>query len=136
MPTVFQFGNDELQALRQDATLQRLLSYFDARTSEWSYPIKCMELFTIGVFFDLGAAFRNGQALDVLKLASQLPWDSFSDQRFLLALDLLGELATVSGTTQMPDELVQNWDAISSRAARLDPAYVAWEGLQRRYRKE
>lgn len=131
MPTVFQAGNEELHALAENPTLQGLLAYFDARTGEWPYPIMCMELFTVGVFFDL--AFKNGRAFEVLKLAAQLPLDTFPDQRFLLALDLLSELATASGKTEMPNDLAQRWNSLSSRVARLDPEYVAWNSLKAAY---
>jgi len=136
MPTVFQSGNDELQLLREEPTLQRLDAYFRARIAEWPHPLKHMECFTVGVFFDLGSAFRKSDAFDLIEIAAQLPWDDLPDHRFLMGVELLLELASASDTTELPQRLNEEWDTIESRIKVLDPTYSAWSELARHYRKQ
>jgi len=135
MPTVFEAGNDELKLLREEPTLQRLDAYFRARTREWPHSLKHMECFTVGVFFDLGSEFQDGDAFDLLGTAAQLPWDDLPDQSFLLGIDLLLELASASGTTEMPQRLTEEWDSVASRILALEPTYLAWTSLVQHYRR-
>jgi len=134
MPNVFQSGNDELKTLCESPSCERLWNYFDARTAEWPYPCKYMECFTVGVFFDLSNSFENAEAFDLLKMAAQFPWDDLSDQRFLLAIDLLSDLATASNTTEMPELLTDVWDVLSLRVSSLDAKYIGWTHLVDHYK--
>ena len=134
MTKPFRSGNRELESLVQEATLPRLLAYFEARTLEWPQPVKHLECFSVSLFFDLGAAFQNGKAFELLEIAAQLPWDQFADSRFLLGVDLLAELATASGTSEVPPGLAEAWPTLASRIRQLDPSYLAWMQVKRQYR--
>ncbi|MCA9016745.1 MAG: hypothetical protein KDA77_15540 [Planctomycetaceae bacterium] len=88
----------------------------------------------MGVFFDLCDSFKNGEAFDLLKMAAKFPWDDLSDQRFLLAIDLLSTLATASNTTEMPGPLTDVWDVLSLRVSALDAKYMGWSHLVDHYK--
>lgn len=133
MPTVFASGNEELVQLAANRSLDRLLSYFYARIREWPHPLKSMELFTVGVFFDLGSRFKNGDAFALLTIAAEMPFAELSDKQFLLAVDLIAELATSSGTTECPSSLRENLPTIKTRVESLDPSYSAWDVVARQY---
>ncbi|MEI8379172.1 MAG: DUF6404 family protein [Planctomycetota bacterium] len=136
MPTVFESGNEELAQLAANRSLSRLLGYFNARIREWPHPLKYMELFTVGVFFDLGSRFKSGDAFDLLTIAADMPLAELPDKHFLLAVDLIAELATSSDTTECPSALHKKLPSIKARVEALDPSYTAWDVLARQYSRD
>jgi hypothetical protein len=134
VPTVFERGNSELLALVKSPTLQNLQAYFDVRTAEWCEPVKSMECFDVGVFYDLSAAFRGSSAFDLLNVASQMATDSMCDKKYLRYVDLLADLAESSETTEMPPNLAHHWKAIIDRATEVGPKSASLVLLKTHYR--
>jgi hypothetical protein len=133
MPTVFEHGNSELVALVESPTLDNLAAYFDARTAEWCEPIKSMECFTVGVFYDLTAAFEGAAAFDLLDTASQMITDSMPSKKFSRYVDLLSDLAGASDTTEMPSNLARHWNSVIDREAEIDPTSVSLASIRAHY---
>src|SRR5215212_1959661 len=125
MKPIFRSGQKELLLLVAKPSREHLISYFNSRLEEWSESFISLEGFSVGVFHDLGAAFSNGEAYDLLKLASDTPVQGFSERKFCRWLDLLLELADASKTTQMPSSLQVRWKELEARAMHLDPGEFA-----------
>ena len=134
MPTVFDQGNSELATLVGSPTLENLLAYFDARTEEWCEPIKSMECFTVGVFYDLASAFQGSSAFELLDTASEISIDSMPDKKFARYIDLLADLAESSTTTEIPPNLERHWEGLIDRATKLEPTSIGLTSLRNHYR--
>ena len=135
MKPIFRSGHKELSLLVAEPSREHLMSYFNGRLEEWSESFISCEGFSVGVFYDLGNAFANGGAYDLLGLIADTSVHGFSERRFCRWLDLLLELAEASKTTQMPASLEHHWNELASRAVHLDPDEFAWTYLKKHYRR-
>ena len=134
MPTVFEHGNAELSGLVQCPSLPKLIAYFEARFSEWPEPVKNMEFFTVGVFYDLAQSFEGPAAFDLLKSAAAMSIDQMPDKKFLRYIDLLSTLASSSKTAEMPGPLRERWADLIERANQIGSKSTALEHLEEHYR--
>ncbi|MEM7785285.1 MAG: hypothetical protein AAF623_18190, partial [Planctomycetota bacterium] len=95
-----------------------LADLFTARVARWPHPMVQGECVTLSLFGDLHP-MSSQDAFDLIPAATDWAANQSADILFIAALELLSELARISGTTQLPDTLADAWGGLADRASKM-----------------
>jgi len=129
-------GSDLVDRLCAGEDPELLAELFEARVERWLYPTP----YGSGPFNDLlGYRFSRDAvpapvAFALIHAAIRLVLKQVPGRRLEWAFDLLGGLARVSGTTELPLALATHWESLRRRATELPSDDLTWRYLCEWYR--
>ncbi|PRR79853.1 hypothetical protein [Clostridium vincentii] len=135
MKSIWKIGNDIVYEIRRTGNPKLLIDLFDVRTKEWKYHIVSNECGTFGVFGDL-AKLSYIQGFKLIPTAIEIVNNQIDKDLITTALSLLLTCIETSNTTEIPNELLQQWTSINNKVneSNVEDSMKMWNAINRWYR--
>lgn len=130
-----EFGKQELHDLSVNPSAANLERFFLKRISVWDYAMFDLGPCTLGICDGLVSALKPYQAFELLPAAAQILLRETDHNKIEQALDMVSDLVTAAGTTEIPLQFKELFDQIESKASQTTSGKRVWAYIQSNYRK-